>query len=548
MKQTQGERENSTSFMYGTAQQFDQGQSELYPAAAFNPTNDFQLNNMEWQTKEQGASLGFNQHQFTSGEVRKEETNMSRFSAQSSRGKSPAEQIGGSQLPFGSYGRPNSYNCDFNSNISSDSVIPCYTNNLNRNLPQQHLSSQQGNQTLNFERSFQTTGFAHQWAHRGPLPPFAGRRFTQLIQRPTKPYNYPGNTLGAGTDVDCTSGNVSLTHNTTLTFLPANSVPMSELHEMRNNPGMGHPSSRPVPRKLSNNSSNSMLSDVAVAVTSMRSGNDSSFATANENQPRSFASTQEFEKNSVIRSLQMRRSISEECHQGNPKTSVATGSFYNYFDVEKSGERIAPPVVKVEAGCETPVPAKRTTSLTHEKPSKPVAMTSNGFASNWLQRSESHRLMEEQLAAIAENLNPTNLMAFEASLPGCFCSDQINAGKLGNDGISGTAQDAAEVSYKCEWSGCGLVFSEQDDLVRHIEKVHIDQRKADDSFVCFWENCVRKQKPFNARYKLVIHMRVHSGERPNRCTVSQTFFHTTQSSILIITFKTKTSNTNPTKL
>ena len=136
--------------------------------------------------------------------------------------------------------------------------------------------------------------------------------------------------------------------------------------------------------------------------------------------------------------------------------------------------------------------------------------------------------MEEQLAAIAENLNPTNLAGLEANLnrgwDTAFYPDKINAGKLGNDGSSGTTQDAAEVSYKCEWSGCGLVFSEQDDLVRHIEKVHIDQRKADDSFVCFWENCVRKQKPFNARYKLVIHMRVHSGERPNRCTVSRTTF------------------------
>ena len=527
MKQTQGERENNTSLMYGTAQQFDQGQSELYPAAAFNPTNDFQLNNMEWQTKEQGASLGFNQHQFTSGEVRKEETSMGRFPAQSGQGKSPAEQSGSSQLPFGSYGRQNSYNCDFNSNISSDSVRPCYTNHLNRNLPQ-HLSSQQGNQTLNFERSFQTTGFPHQWAHRGSVQPFASRRFTQPIQRPTKPYNYPGTTLGAGTDVDSTSGNVSLTHNNAITFLPA--IPMSNLHEMRNNPGMGHPSSRQLSRKLSNNSSNSMLPDVAVAVTSMRSGNDSSFPTPNENQPGSFASTQEFEKNSVIRSLQIRRSMSDECQQGNPKSSTTISTtFYNYFDVEKSGERIVPPVVKVEAGCDKPVPAKRTTSLTHEKSSKPAAMTSNNsFGSNWLQRSESQRLMEEQLAAIAENLNPTNLAGLEANLnrgwDTAFYPDKINAGKLGNDGSSGTTQDAAEVSYKCEWSGCGLVFSEQDDLVRHIEKVHIDQRKADDSFVCFWENCVRKQKPFNARYKLVIHMRVHSGERPNRCTVSRTTF------------------------
>ena len=81
--------------------------------------------------------------------------------------------------------------------------------------------------------------------------------------------------------------------------------------------------------------------------------------------------------------------------------------------------------------------------------------------------------------------------------------------------------------YSCKWIGCEAIYSEQDDLVRHIEKVHIDQRKADDLYICYWENCSRQTKPFNARYKLVIHMRVHSGEKPNKCTVSITKSHTT---------------------
>uniref|UniRef100_A0A3B3TPC0 GLIS family zinc finger 1a n=1 Tax=Poecilia latipinna TaxID=48699 RepID=A0A3B3TPC0_9TELE len=68
----------------------------------------------------------------------------------------------------------------------------------------------------------------------------------------------------------------------------------------------------------------------------------------------------------------------------------------------------------------------------------------------------------------------------------------------------------------CHWIDCSATYSSQEELVRHIEKVHIDQRK-EEEFACFWTGCVRRHKPFNARYKLLIHMRVHSGEKPNKC-------------------------------
>lgn len=85
-----------------------------------------------------------------------------------------------------------------------------------------------------------------------------------------------------------------------------------------------------------------------------------------------------------------------------------------------------------------------------------------------------------------------------------------------------TEEDESEQQLTCCWKNCNQEFESQATLVLHIEKAHVCSTKGDE-YTCYWTECPRQYRSFNARYKLLIHMRVHSGEKPNKCPVSVKF-------------------------
>ncbi|KAJ8282538.1 hypothetical protein COCON_G00050570 [Conger conger] len=66
---------------------------------------------------------------------------------------------------------------------------------------------------------------------------------------------------------------------------------------------------------------------------------------------------------------------------------------------------------------------------------------------------------------------------------------------------------------------CSKTYNTMHELVNHVTLAHVGGPELS-SHICFWEECPRDGKAFKAKYKLINHIRVHTGEKPFPCPFS----------------------------
>ncbi|XP_020277992.1 B lymphocyte-induced maturation protein 1 homolog isoform X2 [Pseudomyrmex gracilis] len=80
----------------------------------------------------------------------------------------------------------------------------------------------------------------------------------------------------------------------------------------------------------------------------------------------------------------------------------------------------------------------------------------------------------------------------------------------------GTIRAGENAKLKCRWQNCGRWFTSLEQLATHVSGKHASPGPRG-LFYCGWEGCARGERGFNARYKMLVHVRTHTNEKPHHC-------------------------------